>query len=270
MIMDISFTPLASVFLIVIVFTLLMAFLIAVYVLFYQKKLIQRQKSQRQIESAYRQQMLSAEVEAQEGERRRVAEDLRNAVGSMLAAIKGDISMLSRNIPGSKGIGQTLQMVDDTIHLVRQISYDLTPASLEMGLSHALKKLFEKFYTAYKVPIELREQNIFKLDQDKELIMFRMVQDLVYTSIRDAQPSKILVTLSETRVMVEHDGLSSNIGMIKNGKQRHKENAWAKLENLARLLGGTLEYYKTRENGTMAMLTLILSPHETESYGYLE
>ena len=67
---------------------LLLAIAIILFMVFYQKKMIQEQLKRQQLELTYQQKMMEAALESQENERRRVAGDLHDSIGGMLSTIR--------------------------------------------------------------------------------------------------------------------------------------------------------------------------------------
>ncbi|MFZ6014479.1 MAG: sensor histidine kinase [Bacteroidota bacterium] len=258
--MEPSFSEFAIMFAIATVFILLLASSIILFMVFYQKKMIQEQIKRQQLEFEYQQKMLQAELESQETERRRLAADLHDSIGGMLSTIRVGVSTMSKLLPDPQSIDQTKQMLDDTITSVRRISRDLMPSTLEkFGLVHALKELCERFQSTSKIPIHFQEYGDTKLDKNKELMVFRIVQELLNNAIKHAQASEIQVALQnedQLYVIVEDDGVGFDADLHKNDKQSGKGLGLFNIENRARLLGGRLEYDKERKKGSKTILTL--------------
>jgi two-component system NarL family sensor kinase len=106
---------------------LLLAIAIVLFMVFYQKKMIQEQVKRQKLEIEYQNKMMQATLESQESERRKLASDLHDSIGGMLSTIRMGVSTLGRSLPDPRSVEQTKQMLDDTISSVRQISRDLMP-----------------------------------------------------------------------------------------------------------------------------------------------
>ncbi|GAB3819671.1 hypothetical protein GCM10028895_18430 [Pontibacter rugosus] len=61
---------------------------IIVFVVLYQRRMLQHQEHLRELQDVKQQQLLEVTLQTQEDERRRVARDLHDEVGAMLALIK--------------------------------------------------------------------------------------------------------------------------------------------------------------------------------------
>src|SRR5436190_20223983 len=93
---------------------LLMAGSIILFVLYYQKRMVQEQFKRQQMELDYQKKMMEAALESQENERRRVAGDLHDSIGAMLSTIRVSlITYAKRNKPDDESIVESKKMLDD-------------------------------------------------------------------------------------------------------------------------------------------------------------
>jgi signal transduction histidine kinase len=115
---------------------LLLALGLIVFVVLYQKRLIQHQEQVWQLEASKQYQVLEATMQAQEEERRRVARDLHDEVGSMLSLVKLNLYQLTGSIKGESdevcgAEANIKKLLDEVIGSVRRISHDLMPVVLD-------------------------------------------------------------------------------------------------------------------------------------------
>ncbi|MBT1697280.1 sensor histidine kinase [Fulvivirgaceae bacterium PWU4] len=245
-----------------IVAMLLMAGAIVVFVVFYQKRMIKEQLKRQALEFDYQQKMMQAELQSQESERRRLAADLHDSIGGMLSTIRVGLTTMARQLPDPQSMEETKLMLDDTITSVRRISRDLMPSTLEkFGFIQAIKELCERFQATSKISILfLEEADIQSLEAQRELMVFRIVQELLNNAVKHAQATEIKVTIGiqgqQLYLSVEDNGVGFNAEEQKNDRQTGKGLGLFNIENRARLLGGTLEFEKDRPNGSKTTLTL--------------
>src|SRR5690349_16559251 len=119
----------AIIFSIATVGMLVLAGSIILFVVFYQKKMIQEQFKRQQLELEYQQKMMEAALESQENERKRLAADLHDSIGAMLSTIRVGITTIAKQLPEPQSLEEPKQMLDDTISSVRRISRDLMPST---------------------------------------------------------------------------------------------------------------------------------------------
>jgi two-component system, NarL family, sensor kinase len=239
---------------------LMLAGSIILFIVFYQKKMIKEQMKRQALVFEYQQKMMLAEMESQEGERRRLAADLHDSIGGMLSTIRVGLSTLARTLPDPKSMDETKLMLDDTIASVRRISRDLMPATLEkFGFLNAIKELCERFQATSKIQIKFSEPDEFPtIDKQRQLMLFRIVQELLNNAIKHANATSIHVTIQNENgiyVTVEDDGVGFDPVHEMKENQNGKGLGLFIIENRAHLLGGKLEYPKPVK-GSKTVLTI--------------
>jgi two-component system, NarL family, sensor kinase len=242
---------------------LLMSGAIIIFVVFYQKRMIKEQLKRQALEYEFQQKMLQAELESQETERRRLAADLHDSIGGMLSTIRVGMATVAKQLADPQSMAQTKQMLDDTITSVRRISRDLMPSTLEkFGLSHALIELCERFQNTSHIAIQYHEDgDLSQFEKNRQLMIFRIVQELLNNAIKHAQATRILVEIKLQHVLtisVEDDGIGFDAEAIKNDAQGGRGLGLFNIENRARLLGGKVDYLKPPKHGSKTLLTLPL------------
>lgn len=250
-----------------IVAMLVMAGSIILFVVFYQKRMIQEQLKRQVLEFEYQQKMLQAELQSQEGERRRLAADLHDSIGGMLSTIRVGLTTISRSLPDPQAIDETKQMLDDTITSVRRISRDLMPSTLEkFGFVHAIRELCERFQATSKIEIRFLEQEeIPALDKQRGLMVFRIVQELLNNAVKHSQATLIQVSVAledQLTIVVEDNGIGFDVEAQRNDKQSGKGLGLFNIENRARLLNGTLWFDMERTKGSKTILKLAIEDEE--------
>jgi len=244
---------------------LVLAGFIILFVVFYQKKMIQEQLKRQQLELVYQQRMMEAMLDSEENERRRLAGDLHDSVGGMLSTIRVGLTTIAKQIPNPHSLEPSKQMLDDTITSVRRISLDLMPSTLEkFGLIPALKEICERFQSAAFIPVNFHESDDVKyIDRKRELKVFRIVQELLNNAIKHSQASAIEVSVSgkeQLTIKVEDDGIGFDPALKDTIAQSGKGLGLYNMANRARLLNGHIEFDTPVKKGSKITLTI---PYET-------
>src|SRR5688572_4713063 len=191
---------------------LVLAGFIILFVVFYQKKMIEEQLKRQQLELDFQQRMMEATLESEENERRRLAGELHDSVGGMLSTIRVGLTTIAKQLPDPRAIEQSKLMLDDTLSSVRRISLDLMPSTLEkFGLMPALREICERFQAATLIPVNFDEQGeVPTMDAKHALKIFRVVQELVNNAVKHAKASNINVKVyadNPLKICVEDDGI---------------------------------------------------------------
>ena len=151
--------------------------------------------------------LLKAKMSGEERERSRIARELHDGLGALLASIR--ISLTGRN---QVNIGETCELVDRASEELHEIAHNLSPANLNrFGLFAAIEDICNDMSTSntsiHFQTVEVRETD---LDQIKSPL-FRMIQELVSNCMKHARATEVLIQLSQKdqtlHVVVEDDGV---------------------------------------------------------------
>ncbi|GHA54106.1 sensor histidine kinase [Pontibacter akesuensis] len=246
---------------------LILAVGIIVFVLLYQRRMLQHQDQVRYLHDLKQRQLLEATFQAQEEERRRVARDLHDEVGAMLALVKLNLHQLINNAAvkdeGLLTAGYNIkQQLDDVLSSVRRISHDLMPVVLEkMGLAQALEALRRSFMSTglLRITVKYNEKNR-RLQAKHELLLFRMVQELLNNTLKHAQASEVTLDLffgeDRTELIYMDNGKGFDLGSLQNRQNTEGGLGIMSLQSRAALMGGDITITSAPGKGTKAEITL--------------
>lgn len=238
---------------------LVFALAIVVFVVYYQKKMLEARLRQQSMEAEYQQKMLLAAMESQESERQRLAGDLHDSIGAMLSTIRLSVLSMGKVEAGTpEGFQNTKQMIDDTIDSVRRISRDLMPSTLQkFGLLQAVNEMCSQYTSVSGIKIEnVQQGDEIHFDRTKEIMLFRIVQELLNNAIKHSSGSRIQVTIdtnSPMTIEVTDDGIGFN---YEEKLQSSKGIGLFNLQNRVMAVGGTLKYETGHKKGTKATLII--------------
>lgn len=192
-----------------------------------QKEMTEKQLLASQIE-AQKDAHLRQLIDMQESERKRIAGDLHDSLGSLLSGIKLRFHSLKDLTP----LGQPeqaplyremLSQLDEAVEEVRRIAHNMSPVSLRrFGLQKALQTLIEQINASARMEADLQLLGLEqRLPEQLELTVYRICQELVQNVLRHAGGSQLRVQIIQhpdiLNVMVEDNGLGMNIDNVKPG-----------------------------------------------------
>jgi two-component system, NarL family, sensor kinase len=246
---------------------LFMAGAIILFVLFYQKQILQEQLKRLDLEADYQQKMLRAALESQETERIRVSKDLHDDVGMMLMTMRASLnSVTEKNLP--EGIFADIRsLVDDTHETVRRISWDLMPSTLErFGLVQTVREMCNRL-SAGAIPVEFIELNSsLTLDKNQETLLYRIIQESVTNALRHSRATKITVTFAWNQPFLEiaigDNGVGFDFPSEKDKIKTRQGLGLINIESRIAVLGATLTYKSNSPSGTIVKVHLQVSHHE--------
>lgn len=158
-----------------------------------QEKVLQLKKDQQVI-------ALKSMMEGEEKERSRLAKDLHDGLGGLLSSTKLHFSKIgSENevLHQSENFKKALELLDTTSSEARKISHNLMPGALvKFGLVEALQDFCNNISTSNSLKIEFQSFGIEKrLPEAIEIMVYRIVQELINNTIKHAKASEVIVQL---------------------------------------------------------------------------
>ncbi len=164
----------------------------------YQKRLLSKQLELNKIRQQQQEEIIKNTLQAQENERKRIAQDLHDEVGAMLSVVKLNVGRIEKKSEEGKAKNlaqETKTYLDDVITQVRRISRSLLPPSLEkLGLYFALEDMANWVNKSDDLRIVCwKSGEQFRFESKRELTVFRIVQELVNNAIKHAEASCILI-----------------------------------------------------------------------------
>jgi two-component system NarL family sensor kinase len=198
------------------IFIISVIVLLTVSFLAYSRYLLkQKNKFQSQV-NKQKTELFNAVVSAQDNERKRIAQDIHDSLGSVLSAAKLNLSGLddhkTRLTRGQKAKYETaLGLLDDASAELRNISHNLMPATLlKLGLTAALQNLFGKI-SATGMNINFTAHGIHeRFDEGLEISIYRIILELVNNIVKHAKADDVTVQLvkhpSYINITVEDNG----------------------------------------------------------------
>lgn len=220
----------------------------------FQKELNHKQDL-KALENQQKLSISNALIEGEEAERKRVARDLHDGLGSMLSGLKMHMNLAEKD---KKESMQNINLLlNDTIKELRNISQNLMPESLlKLGLEHALKDLcVANSNTKNQIEFQylIKKTN---LPQHYEIMIYRIIQELLNNALKYANASNILVSCSKNKdiffITVEDNGVGFDVAEAKNNQGMGLRN----VKNRVAFLAGKLEIESAANKGTSVYIEL--------------
>jgi PAS domain S-box-containing protein len=141
-------------------------------------------------------------VDVRELEGKRIARELHDELGQVLAAIRIDLTLLREELPvESRALQKTAQGIDDllidAISSVRRISSELRPRPLDdLGLISALQIYANDFAARYKIRCEVHVPKAEpELAESVAADIFRMIQEALTNVAKHANATEVVIDI---------------------------------------------------------------------------
>jgi len=204
--------------------------------------------------------VLSAIIKTEEKERQKFSKELHDGLGPILSAIKMAISAINKSIVGKTNeeiINKTEDAVDNAILSIKEISNNLSPHILErFGLEKAIKTFTDTIVTGEDlVIIHSSNLNGKRYDYNIEVILYRIVGELITNTLKYASASKIDISLfdHENKLILIYSDNGVGFDMKnKKGKGMGLSNISSRIKSL----DGEMEMHSKKRQGFFLKITL--------------
>lgn len=182
---------------------------------------------------------IDAMLEGQEKERLKVADELHDDLGSLMATIKLHIESFKKNQDESS-IDSARLLLDRAYDKIRNISHVKNSGVYSKeGLLPAIRNMTADVMAASRIEIEVMDFGMeSRLSNSLELTLFRAVQELIANSIKHSYASKLMIQFTHhtdcINLMIEDNGVGFDPGstLMKTGHGMGLSNIERKIEEL--------------------------------------
>ena len=229
--------------------TVLISLLIILLGVSYYRRL--RQKKAEELKAEIRRQEELATIavfEKEQNERMRIARDMHDSLGQMLAVTKMQIT----SIPNAD-TKPAADLIDKTIRELRSITHNLIPEELNFGLVKAVSEICDQINAGGKTKAEITiqsELHAVHFSDAVSISVYRIVQEITGNMLRHAEAGLIRISL----------GLRENVFICTisdNGKgmdpMQFSESdgiGWRNVQARVRLLNGSMQVESEKGKGT--------------------
>lgn len=232
-----------------------------------QKQLAQEHAQKMSLRDA----QITAEINSQENERKRFAQDLHDGMGQSISALK----LLLHSLPAKPSAEERVTVVErseillnDMYQEIRRIAFNLMPHVLvQYGLVTALKESVKRINASGKVITTINSYDMpERLPEIQEISLYRITQEWINNVLKYADATAIEVQLfgyeTELVIMIEDNGN----GFDPERLEQSEGNGWKNIRSRLNLVKGAYELdTDEKRKGTTFILKVpvqILAPVE--------
>jgi two-component system, NarL family, sensor kinase len=249
-----------------IIILLVLTGFIVLFLMAYQRRYHKYQQEMNRMKDSYEQEVLRTQLEIREQTLSNISQEIHDNLGQILSLVKMNLNTLLTETEGHSN-----EMVKDTRELVGKVITDLRDISkslnadriVKVGLAEALRNDVELINKggAYEAVFCLEGEE-YRLDRQKEIVLYRIAQEAMNNIIKHAKPRKIKIVLryfSEKFVMrIEDDGTGFNAGELRES-DRQQGSGLKNMANRASIINAVYSITSTINRGTDISITLPVS-----------
>ena len=248
------------------VFFIIVAIGIIILILVYQKKQLQYIGEKKQLQVTFEKEILESKLEIQEQTLKNISQEIHDNIGQVLSLVKLNINTMNCNEPVQlqNKITDSRQLITKAIQDLRDLSRSLnTDYIVESGLSKALEYELDMIKKSgeYRVKFDI-EGKQYRLGNQQELIMFRIVQEALHNITKHAK-----ATIIEVRILFEPDlfilkiidnGIGFDASLVEHSDYSKSGLGIRNIHSRANIINTHFQITSTLEKGTTIVLTLPL------------
>lgn len=220
-----------------------------------RKKLITKERQQMALQLNYKEQILQNTIQVQENERKRIAQDLHDAISAKLNVISLSTHMLldtgRKTKKQQRALQHILEVTTHTLESSRKLAHQLMPPVLDkFGLKVALQELFDEFTSSTPITINSTLVELPYLSKDRQLHVFRIMQELINNALTHGQANVLEVHLKRKKtgftLLFTDNGLGFNVNKISKKPGIGLQN----IKSRVAILKGEFTINSTPKNGS--------------------
>ncbi len=207
--------------------------------------------------------MFNKVISLQDKERKRIAEDLHDGLGSTLSTIKLNLERLSDeelnfNEAQIEQYATALSLSNEALSDLRNIAHNLMPPTLsKLGLVAALQNLFDRISQYSGINIHFSTHDFeTRLESNMEMSIFRIMLEIMNNIVTHAKATEIVVQFVKfehnMNITVEDNGIGFNPEKVRSTKGIGLKNIASRIE----FMKGTYTIDTSEGHGTTYVIDI--------------
>jgi len=207
---------------------------------------------------------LQSMVNGQETERSRIAKDLHDGLGGLFSTIKMYFSTLQHDEPHLKTsllFSKSYELIDTASEEVRRIAHNMMPEVLmKLGLIPSIQDMCNNITAGKLLKVKLQSYGMERrLGASTEIMLYRIVQELLNNIIKHAQASEVIVQFNKApeRLTVTIEDNGRGFDLLEN---EGKKNAGLEtIKSRVNYLNGNISIESSKDMGTTIMMDFLIN-----------
>ncbi|MFZ2404449.1 MAG: response regulator [Methylobacter sp.] len=203
--------------------------------------------------------------EAREDERKRIAREIHDELGQLLNVLRLNATTLDFRFGDANADLRTkaqsmVSTADRAILMVRNLATRLRPAVLSAGIVSALDWLVQEYAenTGIVCMLHKPDEDI-PLDEDRAMLVFRIVQESLTNALRHSGANRIDITIGDDADMCEVEVRDNGKGFDPDSACKGNSLGIVGMRERALILGGDLDIVSEPGAGTVLTLRIPLA-----------
>jgi len=204
--------------------------------------------------------LLKTQLEIQEQAFTYISQEIHDNIGQVLSLVRLNLNTLGNTATDEK-LEQTDDLLGKAIKDLRDLSHNLQNSRIhDIGIVESLRQLLFSLQKTGRYKTQFHSSDHFHiLDMNTDIILYRMIQEIVNNIIKHAAASEIDIYINSqpdiTTVRISDNGVGFDTNLPKEG---HTGIGLQNIRNRAKTINGTVDLKSSPGNGTV--ITLYIRP----------
>jgi len=244
------------------ILSILVVFII-IFISLYQKRYYNHLKEKQEMHSNFQQELLKTQLEIQEETFRNISQEIHDNIGQALSFVKLNLNTVDPHNASLviDKLSESKNLLTKTIQDLRDIARSLnTDFISDIGLPVAIEQQVQMLERTKQYKINfLVEGTPFKNNSQRELVVYRIVQELLNNIVKHSEASEINIEmhyLSEKLVITAADnGKGFDVQAVRLSANNNGLGL-RNMTNRMNMINGTIDIQSTLYSGTKAIIEI--------------
>lgn len=201
---------------------------------------------------------IDAMIEGQEKERQRIANDLHDDLGGLMATVKLHFNVL-KDKQTPELFDKTTNLLDEAYNKIRGIAHAKNSGVIaKQGLLKAVQNMADKISVSNKITVDVIDHGLEnRLENSLELTIFRIIQELITNVIKHADASETTIHLTNhddtLNIMIEDNGVGFSPNQVTT---KNKGMGISSIDKRIEHLNGKMTIESEHNKGTTIIIDI--------------
>lgn len=241
------------------------ALVLIIFIIYFQKKKYEHKEALVSVEEKNKRQLMQSKLEVAEQTRLYIAQELHDNIATLSSLLKINLSLIASTADEQKKhdlINQSKELAKTLTMEVKQLSVTLnTDRIIQMGLGQAIGLEVQRMQklNLFEIVYSIHGEE-WLIPADRQIIIFRICQELLHNILKHAQPQKVSIILdfapSMLTIDIQDNGKGFNMASTRTVPVGTDGSGLINLPNRVKLIGGTLYLDSAPGQGTRSLIQI--------------
>jgi len=236
------------------IIVLVLAIALIFFFAYFQEKKTHYLVKQRETELLFEEEITKSKLEIQEQALQNISWEIHDNVGQLLSTARMQLNMMQYALPKAQQIGieETSEIIGKSLNELRGLAKSLNPETIKnKGLVASLKQEFERYNRLNFIQATLTvSDNYDNLTNDKEIILFRILQEFCNNSLKYSKAAELTIDLMFENNCLNITAKDNGIGFDIDDSSMQTGIGLLNIKSRGALIGAKIELKSTANVGT--------------------